>query len=152
MVTVQLPITERLRAVAAHRVIPLGYALIGSGFVLVAAAQPFALTGVLGLLPVTLFVIALTTGQMIAMPAVRDQISRMSHGRRPGAYFGFFASVGGVGVLVGTIVLGRIIDFAPPASTHAVLPWIVAAALPFAGAIGLRLAIRGFPLEKELDE
>ncbi|WP_024794246.1 MDR family MFS transporter [Tomitella biformata] len=141
----QLRITRRLRPLASHRVIPIGIAIIGMGFLAVAAAGPFALHGAVGLAPGIVFVILLTVGQMIAMPFIRDLVPVLAEGRRQGAHFGFLASVGGVGVLLGTIVLGFVMDLVPATPGWSPVPWLVAAAIPLTAAVGLRRLLTGVP-------
>ena len=139
VVVTQLLITRTLRRLSFEVVLPVGFAIMAASFVAVAITVPLELHGVLALIPAAVFVVLLALGQMIAVPPARDLVPRLAADRRLGSYFGFMASVGGVGVLIGSAVIGAVIDVAPETGWGAAIPWLVGALFPLAGYMGLRL-------------
>lgn len=146
VVTTQLPITRAVAGTSARMVLPIGFAVMAVSFTVVAAASPLQLSGLIGLIPAALFVVLLALGQMIAMPQARDLVPRLAAERRLGSYYGFMASLGGLGVLLGSVVLSAVIDLAPDTGWGAALPWLVASAFPVASAIGLRIVLAKIPI------
>ncbi|MEW2614404.1 MFS transporter [Streptomyces sp. NPDC047880] len=127
VVFTQLPVTrwagDRLdlrRAMAA------GLLLIASGFAVVAAARPAGWTGTAGLLPAAGFVILLTVGQMLVVPAARAWVPDLAEEGRLGLYTGALSSVSGLIVLAGSAATGLLLDPGLPAA----VPWLVLAAVP----------------------
>ncbi|MCJ0892561.1 MFS transporter [Rhodococcus sp. ARC_M5] len=141
VVTTQLPITRRVGGISPRVTLPVGFAVMAASFVLVAVFSPLELNGLVGLIPAALFVLLLALGQMIAMPQARDLVPRMAAERRLGSYYGFMASLGGIGVLIGSTALGVVIDASPDAGWGAAIPWLVAALFPIASVVGLRLVL-----------
>ncbi|MBX5333591.1 MFS transporter [Rhodococcus fascians] len=141
VVTTQLPITRRVAAVSPRITLPIGFAVMALSFALVAILSPLELTGLVGLIPAALFVLLLALGQMIAMPQARDLVPKMAAERRLGSYYGFMASLGGIGVLLGSIAVGAVIDASPDTGWGAAIPWLVAALFPIASVIGLRIVL-----------
>ena len=141
VVSAQLPITRRVAGTSPRVTLPVGFAVMAASFVLVAVLSPLELEGLLGLIPAALFVLLLALGQMIAMPQARDLVPRMAAERRLGSYYGFMASLGGIGVLIGSTALGVVIDASPDTGWGAAIPWLVAALFPIASVIGLRVVL-----------
>lgn len=141
VVTTQLPITRRVATVSPRITLPIGFAVMALSFALVAILSPLELTGLVGLIPAALFVLLLALGQMIAMPQARDLVPKMAAERRLGSYYGFMASLGGIGVLLGSIAVGAVIDASPDTGWGAAIPWLVAALFPIASVIGLRIVL-----------
>jgi MFS family permease len=141
VVTTQLPITRRVATVSPRVTLPIGFAVMALSFALVAILSPLELTGLVGLIPAALFVLLLALGQMIAMPQARDLVPKMAAERRLGSYYGFMASLGGIGVLLGSIAVGAVIDASPDTGWGAAIPWLVAALFPIASVIGLRIVL-----------
>lgn len=110
-------------------------------FVVVAATSPLQLEGFVGLVPAAMFVLLLALGQMLAMPQARELVPRLAGERRLGSYYGFMASVGGIGVLIGSVALGAVIDAAPDDGPGSAIPWLVAATFPIASVLGLRIVL-----------
>ncbi|RII11208.1 Multidrug resistance protein MdtH [Streptomyces sp. YIM 130001] len=127
VVAAQLPVTrwaaERL---TLRRSMAAGLVLVGAGFAVVAAAQPAALTGVVGLLPAAGFVVLLTGGQMLLAPAARAWVPDLAPDGRLGLYTGAMSSVSGLMVLAGSAATGALLDAGLPAWA----PWLVLAAIP----------------------
>ncbi|MFD3701346.1 MFS transporter [Streptomyces sp. NPDC058646] len=109
-----------------RRSIAVGLLLIAAGFAIVAAARPAAWTGIAGLLPATGYVLLLTLGQMLIVPATRAWVPDLAEDGRLGLYTGALSSVSGLIVLLGGSATGSLLDLdLPPA-----VPWLVLAALP----------------------
>ncbi|MFE7899481.1 MDR family MFS transporter [Streptomyces sp. NPDC057424] len=127
VVTTQLPVTrwagDRLDL---RRSMTAGLLLIASGFTVVAAARPAGWTGAAGLLPAAGFVILLTVGQMLVVPAARAWVPDLAEEGRLGLYMGALSSVSGLIVLAGSAAAGFLLDLGLPAA----VPWLVLAAVP----------------------
>lgn len=127
VVFTQLPVTrwagDRLDL---RRSMTAGLLLIASGFAVVAAARPAGWTGTAGLLPAAGFVILLTVGQMLVVPAARAWVPDLAEEGRLGLYMGALSSVSGLIVLAGSAATGSLLDLGLPAA----VPWLVLAAVP----------------------
>ncbi|MFJ7335671.1 MDR family MFS transporter [Streptomyces sp. NPDC101116] len=127
VVFTQLPVTrwagDRLDL---RRSMAAGLLLIASGFAVVAAARPAGWTDTAGLLPAAGFVILLTVGQMLVVPAARAWVPDLAEEGRLGLYTGALSSVSGLIVLAGSAATGLLLDTGLPAA----LPWLVLAAVP----------------------
>ncbi|MFD5160158.1 MDR family MFS transporter [Streptomyces hawaiiensis] len=127
VVFTQLPVTrwagDRLDL---RRSMTAGLLLIASGFAVVAAARPAGWTGTAGLLPAAGFVILLTVGQMLVVPAARAWVPDLAEEGRLGLYMGALSSVSGLIVLAGSAATGFLLDLGLPAA----VPWLVLAAVP----------------------
>ncbi|MET8825056.1 MFS transporter [Streptomyces sp. NPDC004610] len=143
VVAAQLPVTrwagERLAPRAA---MAAGLALIAAGFAVVALARPAGWTGVAGLLPGAGFVVLLTLGQMLVVPAARGCVPDLAEDGRLGLYTGALSSVSGLIVLAGSAVTGLLLDAGLPVA----VPWLALAAVPL-GAV-LVLPRGGRPAER----
>ncbi|MEU0383256.1 MDR family MFS transporter [Streptomyces chartreusis] len=127
VVFAQLPVTrwagDRLDL---RRSMTAGLLLIASGFAVVAAARPAGWTGAAGLLPAAGFVVLLTVGQMLVVPAARAWVPDLAEEGRIGLYMGALSSVSGLIVLAGSAATGSLLDTGLPAA----VPWLVLAAVP----------------------
>jgi MFS family permease len=139
VVCAQLPITrwagDRL---GLRRSMIAGLLLIAAGFGVVAAARPAGWTGVAGLLPAAGYVVLLTLGQMLVVPAARAWVPDLAEAGRIGLYTGALSSVSGLIVLIGSSATGSLLDLGLPAA----VPWLVLAAGP-ALAVGLLPRLKG---------
>ncbi|WP_020125698.1 MDR family MFS transporter [Streptomyces sp. 303MFCol5.2] len=133
VVTAQLPVTRWAgERIDLRRSMAAGLVLIAAGFALVAVARPAGLTGTAGLLPAACFVLLLTLGQMLVVPATRAWVTDLAEEGRLGLYTGALSSVSGLIVLLGSAATGTLLDAGlPPA-----VPWLLLAALP-AAAVAL---------------
>ncbi|MCX5052954.1 MFS transporter [Streptomyces sp. NBC_00474] len=133
VVCAQLPIThwagDRL---GLRRSMIAGLLLIAAGFGVVAAARPAGWTGVAGLLPAAGYIVLLTLGQMLVVPAARAWVPDLAEDGRIGLYTGALSSVSGLIVLIGSSATGSLLDLGLPAA----VPWLLLAAVP-ALAVGL---------------
>jgi MFS family permease len=129
------------RRLGPGRSVVLGFCLIAASFAVVAVARLLpGLPGWWAVAPAVAMVLLLTFGEMLAVPVAQDLVPRLAGERRLGAHFGVLASFGGLMVLVGSTVVGSLLDpSVPPA-----LPFLVLTAVPLAGAVVLgTLARRG---------
>ncbi|MBG0857810.1 MFS transporter [Streptomyces spinoverrucosus] len=137
VVCAQLPVTrwagDRLDL---RRSMAGGLLLIAAGFAVVAAARPAGWTGLAGLLPAAGYVVLLTVGQMLVVPAARAWVPDLAEEGRIGLYTGALSSVSGLIVLIGSSATGSLLDLGLPAA----VPWLVLAAVP---ALAVALLPRG---------
>ncbi|QWB21506.1 MULTISPECIES: MFS transporter [Streptomyces] len=127
VVFTQLPVTrwagDRLDL---RRSMTAGLLLIAAGFAVVAAARPAGWTDLAGLLPAAGFVVLLTVGQMLVVPAARAWVPDLAEEGRIGLYMGALSSVSGLIVLAGSAATGSLLDLGLPAA----VPWLLLAAVP----------------------
>lgn len=106
-------------------------AMIRCGLALIAAA--FAVTGVLlplrGLWPAVSFVVLLTLGQMLVVPAARACVPELVDARRLGLFTGALSSVSGLLVLAGGAPAGALLELG------GTLPWLALGAVPVVGVL-----------------
>ncbi|MFC8194593.1 MDR family MFS transporter [Streptomyces sp. NPDC060006] len=127
VVFTQLPVTRWVGdRLDLRRSLRAGLLLIAAGFAVVAAARPAGWTGIAGLLPAAGFVVLLTLGQMLVVPAARAWVPDLAEEGRLGLYVGALSSVSGLIVLVGSAATGSLIDLDLPAA----VPWLALAAVP----------------------
>ncbi|MDR6976225.1 MFS family permease [Streptomyces sp. 3330] len=133
VVVAQLPVTRWAgERIGPRRSMTGGLALVTAGFAVVAAARPAGRTGTAGLLPAAVFVVLLTLGQMLVVPAARARVPDLAEEGRLGLYTGALSSVSGLIVLLGSAATGALLDAGlPPA-----VPWLLLAAVP-AAAVAL---------------
>ncbi|MER7621169.1 MFS transporter [Streptomyces sp. NPDC126503] len=127
VVCAQLPVarwaSDRLDL---RRSMATGLLIIAAGFAVVAAARPAGWTGTWALLPAAGYVVLLTLGQMLVVPAARAWVPDLAEDGRLGLYTGALSSLSGLIVLIGSSAGGLLLDPGlPPA-----VPWLVLAALP----------------------
>lgn len=134
----QMPVTRAARRRPLRTVLPAGFLLMAAAFAGAGVVTLGGASGWAGLAGPALFVVLLTVGQMIAMPVARDLVPVLAGDRTLGSYYGFLASVGGIGVLLGSAALGAVLDAVPDTTVGRAVPWFVAAALPLAAAVMLR--------------
>ncbi|MET7848652.1 MFS transporter [Streptomyces avermitilis] len=127
VVLAQLPVTrwagDRL---GLRSSMTAGLLLIAVGFTVVAAARPADLTGIIGLLPAAGYVVLLTLGQMLVVPAARAWVPDLAENGRLGLYTGALSSVSGLIVLIGSSATGSLLDLGLPAA----VPWLILATVP----------------------
>ncbi|MEV6311619.1 MFS transporter [Streptomyces sp. NPDC051840] len=134
VVVAQLPLTRwSARRIAPRTALAAGLGLVAAGF----AAVPLAPGGPAGLLPAAVFVVLLTLGQMLLVPAVRGLVPDLVDDRRLGLATGALSSVSGLAVLVGSAATGTLLG-APDG-----VMWAVLAAVPLTGAVLALGTVRG---------
>lgn len=126
VVVAQVPLTRW----SAHRIAPrtalvTGLGTVAAGF----AAVPLIPAGPGGLLPGATFVVLLTLGQMLLVPAARGLVPDLVEDRQLGLATGALSSVSGIAVLAGSAATGALLDAPAP------VRWAVLAAVPLAGAV-----------------
>ncbi|SFA59913.1 Major Facilitator Superfamily protein [Rhodococcoides kroppenstedtii] len=148
VVAAQMPLTRAARRRPLRAILPAGFVVMAAAFGVAGVAAILGATGWAGLIGPALFVVLLTLGQMIAMPFARDLVPVLAGDRTLGAYYGFLASAGGIGVLVGSAGLGAVVDAVPDTALGHAAPWLLGAALPLAAAAILRsVAVRVDPVQ-----
>ncbi|MFM9373023.1 MFS transporter [Streptomyces sp. Da 82-17] len=110
----------------------LGHAaLVRWGLGLITAG--FAATGVLlpvgGAAPAVVFVVLLTLGQMLVVPATRAWLPELVDDRRLGLFTGALSSLSGAVVLLGGAPAGALLE------SGGALPWLALAAVPVVGVL-----------------
>ncbi|NNN34811.1 MFS transporter [Streptomyces sp. S3(2020)] len=127
VVFAQLPVSRwAADRLDLRRCMAAGLLLVAAGFAVVAAARPAGWTGLTGLLPACGYVVLLTLGQMLIVPAARAWVPDLAAEGRIGLYMGALSSVSGVIVLFGSSATGLLLDTGLPAA----VPWALLAALP----------------------
>ncbi|MDK1472031.1 MFS transporter [Streptomyces sp. 549] len=126
VVTVQLPLTRWASdRWGLRRSMTAGLLTIACGFAVVAASQGWSPGGPVGLLPAAAFVVLLTVGQMLLVPAARAWLPDLAQEGRLGLYTGALSSLSGLVVLGGSAAAGALLDALPPA-----VAWAALAAVP----------------------
>ncbi|ANY09991.1 MDR family MFS transporter [Pseudonocardia sp. HH130630-07] len=141
VVTLQMRMTAWSRRIGAGRSLVLGFCLIAASFAVVAVARLLpGLPGWWSIAPAVAMVLLLSVGEMLAVPVAQDLVPRLAGERRLGAHFGVLASFGGLMVLIGSTVVGALLDPAVPPA----VPFLVLTLVPLVGAVILgALARRG---------
>ncbi|MFI8001621.1 MFS transporter [Streptomyces sp. NPDC086010] len=126
VVGAQLPLTRwSARRVTPRAALVAGLAVVAAGF----AVVPVLPGGPAGLLPGAAFVVLLTLGQMLLVPAARGLVPDLVDDRRLGLATGAMSSLSGVAVLGGSAAAGTLLGAPGP------VLWTVLAAVPLAGAV-----------------
>ncbi|OKK25227.1 hypothetical protein AMK09_03470 [Streptomyces sp. CB02488] len=125
VVCAQLPVTRwAARRLAPRTALVAGLVTVAAGF----AAVPSAPGGPAGLLPAAVFVVLLTLGQMLLVPAARGLVPDLVDDRHLGLATGALSSVSGAAVLAGSAATGALLGAPAP------VRWAVLAAVPLVGA------------------
>ncbi|MGN9837053.1 MFS transporter [Nonomuraea sp. H19] len=124
----QIPLSSwAARRLSLRRALLTGLGLMAAGAAAAGLLLPVRAAG--GLLPSLAFVVLLTAGQMLVVPAARAWLPDLAGERRLGLYTGAMSSLSGLLVLAGSAPLGALFDAEGP------LPWLVLAAVALAGAL-----------------
>ncbi len=135
VVCAQLPVTRRAGARSDHRgTLCAGLLVVAASFAVVACAAPFGPTGPYGLLPAAGYVLLLTLGQMLAVPAARALVTEHVPERHLGFAMGAMSSLSGLVVLGGSSATGALLGSGLGQGTV----WAVLAAVPLLGALAAR--------------
>lgn len=78
------------------------------------------------MLPAAGYVVLLTLGQMLVVPAARAWVPDLAEDGRLGLYTGALSSVSGLIVLIGSSATGSLLDLGLPPAAR----WLVLAAVP----------------------
>ncbi|MFT3757900.1 MFS transporter [Thauera sp.] len=127
----QMPLAALCRRLPPRLPLVLGFGLLAAAFVNLAlwSAIP-PLTGIWRLLPAALTVVLLTAGQMCAVPVAMSLVPVFARQRLLPVHYGALASAGGLMVLFGNMLLGKLFTGTPAEPGAGVLAWSVAAAFP----------------------
>ncbi|MFI7699721.1 MFS transporter [Nonomuraea sp. NPDC049480] len=132
----QLPLSGwAARRLSLRRSLLIGLGLMAAGAVAAGLLLPVRAAG--GLLPSLAFVVLLTAGQMLVVPAARAWLPDLAEDHRLGLYTGAMFSLSGLLVLAGGAPLGALFDAEGP------LPWFALAAVALAGALCVPKPPRG---------
>jgi MFS family permease len=132
VVLLQLPVTT----FAEHRLGQRRTFLAGFGLMAAGAALPVVLP--LGEVAITTwialggFVVLLTVGQMMVLPASRDVVARLAGEQMLATHFGVLGTAGGIAVLVVSGATGLAFDLSDAARVTGGSPWLLLAVLALA--------------------
>lgn len=136
VVIAQLPVTRLALGWGRARTLRRGYVAIAAGFACVALAAPLEpLPGLWAYAPLAAFVVLLHVGGILVIPAARDVVARLSDGQSLGTYLGFLASIGGLAVLLGSTIAGRLLETSGAPGPSAGTAWLFLAAPPALAAL-----------------
>jgi MFS family permease len=132
----QLHITDWARRHWSHSAaITYGLVLMAVAFLppaLCAAAWPDSAPLRLG--AVLICTVALTLGTTLSYPFEMDTVVSLSHGRLVATHYGLYNTVAGIGIALGNLLIGALLD-----TGSRVMPWIVLAVLGSACALAVHL-------------
>ncbi|AKK06212.1 Major Facilitator Superfamily transporter [Corynebacterium mustelae] len=134
----QMPLARWAQQRTATVALAAGFISTASSFALIALLAPLTpADGWLSIAPILIMLMLLHIGQMVAVPIARDLVGIIAHEEHVGTYFGFLNSFGGLSVLISSLILGGLLDFAHTPQPTAALPWLVLTAIMAASAIAL---------------
>ncbi|UXN74166.1 MFS transporter [Devosia sp. A8/3-2] len=138
IVVLQMPVARLVQKISWTASLSTGFLLMALAFGVTALCATLpAPPGMLRLMPATAMVMLLILGQMIVKPIAMDIIPRFAKGRPTGIYYGALASVGGLAVLVGNVLLGPILDLSLVPSPAAAIPRLALAVVPASGGLAM---------------
>ncbi|MGW0735269.1 MDR family MFS transporter [Streptomyces sp. NPDC002851] len=130
----QVPLSRLVAARMGRRAaLRCGLVLIGVGFAAAGALLPVG-----GLVPSVAFVVLLTVGQMLVVPATRALLPDLVDERRLGLFTGALSSLSGLVVLAGGAPAGALLE------AGGALPWLVLAAVPVLGLLLVPRPVKQF--------
>lgn len=125
VLTLQMPLTRIAQRMSSCKAIALGFTLMAVSFAIVALAAPLEpFSGVWALTPAILMLLCMHIGHMIAVPISRDLVGVLAGEQNIGTYFGFLNSFGGFAVLLSSLALGAMLDYAYKPQPSAAIPWL----------------------------
>ncbi|MFT3888985.1 MAG: MFS transporter [Arachnia sp.] len=136
----QLPIARWATRVGPATALRTGYASTAAGFGTLATAAAIAPPHTVHLALIGVAVLLMTLGHLTANPTALALVPRWTDGRPTGSHFGALASFGGVAVLLGNVVAGRLFDAADTLSFPP-LPWLFLAGCALASATLIRRVV-----------
>ena len=146
VVSCQMPLAALCKRLPPRLPLVLGFALLAAAFVNLAlwsAIPPLA--GIWRLLPAVLTVVLLTAGQMCAVPVAMALVPVFARRRLLPVHYGALASAGGLMVLFGNMLLGKLFAGIPAEPGAGVLAWSVAAAFPASSTLYFAFARAALP-------
>ncbi|ENO84718.1 MFS transporter [Thauera linaloolentis] len=146
VVACQMPLAALCKRWPPRLPLVAGFALLAAAFVNLALWTAVApLPGAWRLLPAVLTVVLLTAGQMCAVPVAMALVPAYARQRLLPVHYGALASAGGLMVLLGNMLLGRLFAAIPAEPEAGVLAWSVAAVFPALSALYFAFARQGMP-------
>lgn len=137
-VTAQMSINAWAERRPVREALAVGFGAQAFGFVIMAVAVVCPpLPGAWALLPIAVWLLIMHFGQMVSYPSSKDLVGIIAGEKNLGTYFGVYNSFGGFAVMVVSIGVGRLFDFATVTNPWAFLPWACLAALLAAAAMGV---------------
>ncbi|GGS09159.1 MFS transporter [Streptomyces aureoverticillatus] len=128
----QLPLARQVSARLSHpAALRCGLLVIAASFGTAGALLPVG-----GIAPALAFVVLLTLGQMLVVPAARAWLPDLVEDRRLGFSTGALSSLSGLVVLAGGAPAGALL------ARGGALPWAVLAAVPLLGLVAVGRAVR----------
>ncbi|MGW3958516.1 MFS transporter [Amycolatopsis sp. NPDC005003] len=125
----QLRITAWCRSRwSAGRCLATGLVLMAAAFLPPALTAGSAGSGVLTWIPLIVSAVLLSLGTIVVFPFEMDTIVALSGGRLVATHYGLYNTVVGVGILLGNLFTGSVLDLARDAGFPAA-PWLALAAL-----------------------
>ena len=138
VLTLQMPLAAWAQRRSAATALIVGFGAMALCFAIVAVAAPFPpFSGVGSLIPALMMLVFLHVGQMIALPIARDLVGIIAAEKHVGTYFGFLNSFGGLAVLISSLVLGRLEDWAKTPQPPATVPWLLLTAALLLSTVAL---------------
>ena len=138
VLTLQMPLAAWAQRRSAATALIVGFGAMALCFAIVAVATPFPpFSGVGALIPALMMLVFLHVGQMIALPIARDLVGIIAAEKHVGTYFGFLNSFGGLAVLISSLVLGRLEDWAKTPQPPAAVPWLLLTAALLLSTVAL---------------
>ena len=154
VLTLQMPLAAWAQRRSAATALMVGFGAMALCFAIVAVAAPFPpFSGGGALIPAIMMLVFLHVGQMIALPIARDLVGTIAAEKHVGTYFGFLNSFGGLAVLISSLVLGRLEDWAKIPQPTATVPWLLLTAALLLSAVALpKIAVLATKRRKALVE
>ncbi|GAA3390362.1 MFS transporter [Cryptosporangium minutisporangium] len=121
----------------------LGLVCLAAAFLPLLAATAFDLPrsgagrALLGIGPALVAAAVLALGTMLAFPFEMDAIARLARDRRVATHYGLYNTICGIGITVGNLATGAVLDAARNAGLAA-LPWLALTGLGLLAAVALR--------------
>ena len=138
VLTLQMPLAAWAQRRSAATSLMVGFGAMALCFAIVAVAAPFpSFSGIGALIPALMMLVFLHVGQMIALPIARDLVGIIAAEKHVGTYFGFLNSFGGLAVLISSLVLGRLEDWAKTPQPPATVPWLLLTAALLLSTVAL---------------
>lgn len=118
----------------------MGFATLSLAFLYMAfIAIRHQTTGWHGYLPLLMFVFFINCGQFLIVPAAKRIVTYFAAGNDTAPYYQALALSGGIAVLVGSPIVGELMESTRHSLTLAGLPWFFMALFPALSAIAIGL-------------
>lgn len=137
VIGLQTAVTRRAEKMQSKVAIGVGFGLMAAAFGVVAVCAPIHMSGPWALAPSVIMLLVMHFGMMIAVPIAKDLVGKLTGNKDLGSAYGFLNSFGGLAVLLGSIVIGRTLDFAETPNPMAPLPWAIMTVLLLVSTVGL---------------